>query len=380
MRKVILLFFLSASASLIHAQSVGIGTTAPNPKAALEINSTTRGLLIPSMTSVQRTAISSPPNGLMVYDTDINQFYHYDGTTWRKIINSTYWNQSTTRNWVYNSTDSVGIGTSIPAHRLDVNGNIRSRDDLLADGRVIATGIVSGSSLQTPGNLAVSGIGIVNGNFTTNGNLTTNSTLSVEGTSQLTGNVTTNGDIIVNNTGATLQLRNGSNVNTGYFQLSGNNVRMGTNSGNNSGNMIIRMNGTDRIFVDETGNMGVGVSSPTEKLDVNGNINFDGKLTSDQTGNAPLTPLCWGRLDNVLNGGIFRGTGNLSASRIGTGHYRITCPGITSTTIVIATPYAIGVFIVWEYYGPDQMDIRTYRTLPDGTWELFNQIFTFIMY
>ncbi|MBN8674183.1 MAG: hypothetical protein J0L56_08615 [Chitinophagales bacterium] len=267
MKKIRLFLLAIIYCNLLTAQTVGIGTNTPNAKAALDISSTSKGLLIPSMTGAQRTAIASPPNGLMVYDTDINQFYHYDGSAWRKIINSTYWNQSTSRNWVYNSTDSVGIGTSFPAHRLDVNGNIRSRDDLLADGNVIATGNVAAANLSASGNITAAG------------------NIATAGTSLLVGNVTANSDIIINNTGATLQLRNGSNVNTGFFQLSGNNVRMGTNSGNTAGNMVIRMNGTDRVFVDENGNMGVGDATPTHKLDVNGDINLTGEIRKfSQTG------------------------------------------------------------------------------------------------
>lgn len=272
-----LLFFISVVivSQVLTAQSVGIGTTTPHTKAALEISSTTKGLLIPSMTSGQRNAITSPPNGLMVYDTDVNQLYHHDGTAWRKMLNSTYWNQSSTRNWVYTSTDSVGIGTSIPAERLDVNGNIRSRNNIIAENNIAATGSITGSLLSSTGNLVA------------------------VGTSLLNGDVTTNSDLIINNTTATLQLRS-SNVNKGFFQLSGDNVRMGTNSGNTTGNLIIRMNGTDRVFVDEDGNVGINDPNPTSRLDVNGNINLTGELNrTAQTGTASLTPLCYGLVSNT---------------------------------------------------------------------------------
>lgn len=67
--------------------NIGIGTTAPNAAALLEMNSTTKGLLIPRMTSAQRIAIASPPNGLLVYDVTMNKFFYYDapGVNWHPL-------------------------------------------------------------------------------------------------------------------------------------------------------------------------------------------------------------------------------------------------------------------------------------------------------
>jgi hypothetical protein len=53
-----------------NGTSVGINTSSPDPSAILELNSTTKGLLPPRMTYAQRTVISSPATGLMVYQTD----------------------------------------------------------------------------------------------------------------------------------------------------------------------------------------------------------------------------------------------------------------------------------------------------------------------
>jgi len=63
------------------SQSVGINSdgSAPDPSAILDIKSTTSGLLIPRMTAAQRTSISSPADGLMVYDTDFDEFWYYNG-------------------------------------------------------------------------------------------------------------------------------------------------------------------------------------------------------------------------------------------------------------------------------------------------------------
>lgn len=76
-----LLFF-----STISYAQVGIGTTTPNNNAALDITSTTKGLLLPRMSQAQRNAITTPPTGLMIYQIDETAgFYFYNGSAWTKI-------------------------------------------------------------------------------------------------------------------------------------------------------------------------------------------------------------------------------------------------------------------------------------------------------
>lgn len=63
-------------------------TTEISTVAALQLNNTTKGVLINRLTTAQRTAIASPPNGLMVFDTDLSHICFYDtsGTPgWRKL-------------------------------------------------------------------------------------------------------------------------------------------------------------------------------------------------------------------------------------------------------------------------------------------------------
>jgi hypothetical protein len=59
------------------AQSVGIGTTTPNAKAALDISATNKGLLIPRMDSATRAGIGTPPDGLMVFQTNGRKGFWY---------------------------------------------------------------------------------------------------------------------------------------------------------------------------------------------------------------------------------------------------------------------------------------------------------------
>lgn len=84
MKKITLLTFVLFSI-LSYAQ-VGINTNTPDASSALEIESTTGGILIPRLTETQRDAISSPATGLMIYQTDqTTGFYFYDGTAWTRI-------------------------------------------------------------------------------------------------------------------------------------------------------------------------------------------------------------------------------------------------------------------------------------------------------
>jgi hypothetical protein len=61
---------------------VGIGTSTPNTSAIVEVSSTTGGVLFPRMTGTQRDAISSPVNGLVIYNTTLNKLQVYAAGVW----------------------------------------------------------------------------------------------------------------------------------------------------------------------------------------------------------------------------------------------------------------------------------------------------------
>ena len=64
---------------------VGIGTITPNASAMLDVSSTTQGLLAPRMTTIEKNSITSPANGLLIYDTDLSKFNYYNGSAWTTI-------------------------------------------------------------------------------------------------------------------------------------------------------------------------------------------------------------------------------------------------------------------------------------------------------
>jgi len=74
---------------------VGIGTTTPDTSAALQINNTNKGILVPKMTQAQRIAIVSPAISLLVFQTDGTAgFYYYNGSAWVTFGGGSIWSLS----------------------------------------------------------------------------------------------------------------------------------------------------------------------------------------------------------------------------------------------------------------------------------------------
>lgn len=67
------------------AGNVGIGTSSPNASALLDVQSTTKGVRMPNMTTTQKNAIASPAAGLMVFDTTLAKLCVYSGSAWQTI-------------------------------------------------------------------------------------------------------------------------------------------------------------------------------------------------------------------------------------------------------------------------------------------------------
>lgn len=87
MRQFFLLLLLILSIS-INAQtgSIGINTSTPDNSSVLDIVSTNKGVLVPRMTTSARTSITSPANGLLVFDTTTNSLWVYKNSVWVEII------------------------------------------------------------------------------------------------------------------------------------------------------------------------------------------------------------------------------------------------------------------------------------------------------
>lgn len=120
----------------VTAQNVGIGTSSPDSKAMLDITSTSKGVLVPRVTTSERNAISasgSMPDGLLVFDTDFSSFYYWNAALnagagdWTPLDNTSvaWFEEGTTTvpnaisDNIY-TTGQVGIGTTTPGYNLHV--------------------------------------------------------------------------------------------------------------------------------------------------------------------------------------------------------------------------------------------------------------------
>lgn len=66
---------------------VGVGTVSPDASAQLDVQSTTKGALIPRMLDTERIGIVSPATGLLVYQTNgAAGFWYFDGATWQPFM------------------------------------------------------------------------------------------------------------------------------------------------------------------------------------------------------------------------------------------------------------------------------------------------------
>jgi microcystin-dependent protein len=144
-RTLLALLLLCGLGTPVRCQ-IGIDILIPDSSSVLDIHSTTKGLLIPRLTSGQRATLGSdsPGNSLLVFDTDANRFFYYS-TTFSKWLSLPALND-----------DKLGVGVVAPQERLEVAGNVKA-DKFIGDGVIPAGGIImwSGSVSTIPAGWAL---------------------------------------------------------------------------------------------------------------------------------------------------------------------------------------------------------------------------------
>ncbi|MES2797335.1 MAG: hypothetical protein V4683_15285 [Bacteroidota bacterium] len=80
------------------------------------------------------------------------------------------------------------------------------------------------------------------------------------------------GNFTMQSAAPVIQMTNNAGTDMGFLQVENNDVRIGTNATNDLGNFIVRTNGTNRIYVNPSGSVSIGTSTPATgyMLSVNG--------------------------------------------------------------------------------------------------------------
>lgn len=137
-------------------------------------------------------------------------------------------------------------------------------------------------------------------------------------------------------------------------------------------------NNIERLTILSNGNVGIGDNTPSEKLEIAGNIKLSGKVNRDATGTFNLVPIATASIQD--NGGLLTGTSNIGTiETVATGHRRIT---INSATLSIGNNIVVGSalssfptvanFLIIN----GKLEVKTYNL--SGT--LLNVPFSFVIY
>lgn len=241
MIKHISIFSLLLIAHLSHAQ-VAVNSTgaAPDVNAMLDVSSNSKGILIPRLTNIQMMDMAmptGPTTGMMVFNTSFNTFYFFNGSDWQPVGNSTPDGDGSPSNELQTLSQS---GTTVSLS--DGGGSIDITD---GDSDSI-------NELQNLTNI-VSGV-----NRTINISDGTGTTFSIADTD----NDPSNELQTLSQSGTTVTLSDGGgSVDIAYGDSSPTNEldSKWTASGANT-------------YLTSNGNVGIGTSSPGERLSLNGDM------------------------------------------------------------------------------------------------------------
>ncbi len=137
-----------------NGRRVNIGSSEAVSSAQFQVDATNRGILTPRLTAAQRIAVSTPANGLLLYDTDSSRFFAYAASAWKGIRYTDEIAMSFPPAGIAVSTGSAW-GTSITDNSANWNTahTERLRWDGGATGLVAATGRTSLGATTVGGNL-----------------------------------------------------------------------------------------------------------------------------------------------------------------------------------------------------------------------------------
>jgi hypothetical protein len=294
-----LLFSLPFFLNVAKAQNIAINTdgSTPDASAMLDIKSTSKGFLAPRMTTTQQNAISSPATGLLIYNTTDNLFRVNTGTPASPVWTAL---SSAANNWLLTGNSGSNSSTNFLGTADNVTMNFRTNNlqRMMIDslGRIgIGTSTLN---VANPEKLVVDAGTTTSVNaIVGKGSIDSYLQLNIQNNS---AGANASSDVVAtaNNGSETtnyvdMGINGGSNAsgvmgaaNDAYLFNIGQNLLVGTGSASKS--LVFMTGGTaqstnERMRIDGSGNVGIGVTSPSYKLQVSAASN-PLQLTGLQTG------------------------------------------------------------------------------------------------
>lgn len=290
-KKSLVIALMIAGTATIKAQNVGVGTSTPNKNAILDVTvpdpaTAPQGMLLPRLTTTQKTALAGSlaavDEGMVVYDTDINSMFMWDGAAWVNVSAVSGWGLT-------GNPSAVGnfLGTTDATAPFRILVNNQQRVSITSGGLFSVqtgttpstgtgnNGVSIGNGNTVNGNQAIA-IGnkvganhlgaVVIGDYSADAPAATNSSTQDQFTSRFNGGY---------RFFTTSQLDEDAAV---YFN-NGGNVGLGTSTPTGPFHVAVDKDAVkDSLFiVDNAGNVGVGtIPSGTYKIEINGNIGTAG--------------------------------------------------------------------------------------------------------
>jgi hypothetical protein len=179
------------------------------------------------------------------------------------------------------STGNVGIGTGTPTANLHVAGNIWASG---SSGHITASGNISASGTIIADNIVVGGTTVDGSGLTANGRFVAQSS---DGSDWFTVGKSGAGIVVFNSQGGTTQA-GGTDLGARFnIQAISDSVPALAIRGQNGSSDLVRVNSYntttgDYLNIKNDGKVGIGTTSPPEKLTVEGNISASGNIYSDE--------------------------------------------------------------------------------------------------
>jgi hypothetical protein len=135
-------YFLVYSTYINAQVKISNNNSSPDASAMLDIESSSKGLLLPRMSGSQMNLISNAAKGLLVFNLTDSSFYMHLDTGWTKIATGlNVWTKN--GDDIYNNNSgNTGIGTSSPANKLHVNGNVKVDGNINLLNSTNTTGVI----------------------------------------------------------------------------------------------------------------------------------------------------------------------------------------------------------------------------------------------